>query len=327
MVLVVHDGTMEDRVVDAFAAAVAAIGAEPMVMGYRPRSFVSMQVFGHFAAASLAGGRQVPAAVVAAMDAADVAVVLNADLTPMFDAAFLDVARSSTRVGWIPYIGLDDMLRLLPATADEVDELLRRTAAVGEAVGGATDVRVTSPAGTDLALRIGQRRLNCSAGVHDPQRGFGGLEVLPGGQVSTVPDAGTAEGTLVIDRSVNAPEYKELLDPIVFTVSGGRVVGVDGGVEAERMERFLAGLNHPDVYSLTELGIGSNPRCTAAGRAGPCEDTHTLGAVSFALGADVHLGGEVRAPIHLDMTLRRPSLTLDGATLVDDGALMVATER
>jgi 2,5-dihydroxypyridine 5,6-dioxygenase len=321
-VLVLCDDTAEPELVQAYAAAAAAAGGEPAVMSYRPTRFVSMHVFGHFAAASLSDDvDRLPRAALEALRAADVAIIINGDLEPLFDRRFLEVVRGDTRVGWLPYLDADTALRLLPASAEEIRELHATTTRVGEAIAGEHDVTVTSTAGTDLRLRIGEHRVNWSSGVHEEGKGYGGLEIWPSGQISTVPNQATAEGTLVIDRSITVPEFKELLDPIIFTVEAGRVAKVEGGVEAARLQAFLEDCAHPDVFNLTELGVGTNSRCTAAGRAGPAEDTHTKGCVSFALGADVHLGGTVRAPIHLDMTMRQASLTVDGRSLVECGRL------
>jgi hypothetical protein len=322
--LLICDGSIDASLLDSFVAAALSLDADVSTMRYEPHRYVSMREFGLFAAASLEDDpRRVPTTVLGALAACDAALILNADLELLFDGGFLDLAKSGPRIAWAPYLDADSLLRLLPADESEVDELYRTSTAVGEAVAAASEITLEGDNGTALRMRIGDHRINWSTGVHEQGKGYGGLEIWPGGQISTVPDAGTASGTLVIDRSVNAPEFKEVLDPIIFQVDGGQVQSVEGGVEADRLRRFLERLHHPGVTNLTELGVGTNARCMAAGYAGPAEDTHTLGCVSMALGADVHLGGSTRAPVHLDMTVRHVSLHLDGRTLVDDGVLQV----
>ncbi|MFC7277761.1 hypothetical protein ACFQS1_27555 [Paractinoplanes rhizophilus] len=322
-VLIVHDDTAAPDTVDAFVAATGGLGAEVTVLRYAPRTFVSMREFGRFAEASVwADDRHAPETLLAALGAADVGLILNADLRLLFDPRFL-ATLSGTRIGWIPYLDADNIQRLLPSSADEVAELHQASTVVGEAMAATTEVTIGDANGTDLRMRIGAHRINWSTGVHMQGRGIGGVQIWPGGQISTAPDIGSVSGRLVIDRSVNAPEYKELLDPIGFTVVDGLVTDIDGGVEAERMRRYLSSLDHPGAYHLTELGIGTNARCVAAGYAGPCEDTHTWGALSMALGADVHLGGVTRAPCHVDMTARSATVAFDGKTVVDEGRLVV----
>jgi hypothetical protein len=71
---------------------------------------------------------------------------------------------------------------------------------------------------------------------------------------------------------------------------------------------------------LTELAVGVNPKCKFSGIGAPAEDTHVLGCVSLALGCDVHVGGSHVGPAHIDMTMRYPSITVDGKQLtVENG--------
>jgi 2,5-dihydroxypyridine 5,6-dioxygenase len=182
-------------------------------------------------------------------------------------------------------------------------------------------VVVRSGRDSELTLTLGDHRVNVSTGVHGSGGGFGGLEVWPGGQVSVVPDAGTAHGTLTITRSVNAPEFRELSEPIKITVREGYATDIRGGGEADRLRRWLESLDDPEATHLTELGIGTNALCEFAGVSAPCEDTHAQGCISFALGADVHLGGLTRSRCHVDMATGGATYVADGTTLVEAGEL------
>lgn len=319
-VLVVEDGTLSPRLADAFIVASDRVGATPLRLGYTAERFVSMREFGVFAGASMRT-QALARPLLAAIRAADAVVVLNSDMAIMFDEGFIAQLGGATRIAWGPYFTEDAFLRLMPDTANEAIELRDATTAVGERCAAAQTVTVRSDAGTDLAMRIGGYRVNWGTGMYARGRGYGGLEIWPGGQISTVPVAGSAQGTLVIDRSVNVPEYRELLDPIRMTVENGYVASIDGGIEARRLDHYLADLEDREAYHVTELGVGTNRRCRMAGLAAPAEDTHTWGCVSLALGADVHLGGVTRASCHVDMTMRAATLELDGESLVDDGRL------
>lgn len=318
----VTDSSITVSLRDAFTTAGSSLGATIVVVTYTPMEPVPMRRFGTFAAASLRPQPHLAASVVTAIGAADAAVILNADMTIMFDDALRSLVENhTTRLAWGPYLTEDALLRLLPASQAECRELFDATVATAERVAGHHQVHLASAAGTDLVLEIGTHRVNVGTGVSDSGTVYGGLEIWPGGQVSTVPDIGSAHGRLVIDRSVNAPLFKELSAPIDFHIEAGIVVDVGGGHDAHELGGWLASLNDPHVYNVTELGIGTNRRCHLAGVAAPCEDTHTLGCVSFALGADVHLGGAVSAPCHVDMTMRAATLDIDGRLLVDAGTL------
>jgi 2,5-dihydroxypyridine 5,6-dioxygenase len=316
------DPTVSPALREGFAAAGWSLGADVVEVAYQPRERVAMREFGRFAAASHDTRPRLPAPATQALAAADSALILNADMSIMFDAGLRAViSEGATKLAWAPYLDEESALRLLPASPNECHELQAATVAVGSRLAAARRVRVTSPGGTELDLDIGEHRINCGTGIATSGAGYGGLEIWPGGQVSTVPDPGSARGRLVVDRSINAPRFAELTEPIELTIENGDVVRIDGRAEATELRGWLRSLDDPQTYHLTELGVGTNDRCRLAGVAAPCEDTHTRGCVSFALGADIHLGGRVAAPCHVDMTLRNATLVLDGAPLVADGVL------
>jgi 2,5-dihydroxypyridine 5,6-dioxygenase len=260
------------------------------------------------------------------MEVADIVIILNSDMEILFDKRFLALLKGQRKMAWGPYLDEDSFLRLLPETAEEAMQLHELTNRIGSTVAESKEAVVQSEAGTNIRMQIGKYRINWGTGVFQPGKGYGGLEIWPGGQISTMPNPRTANGVVVIDRSVNAPEFRELLDPIRFTVENGYVTKIEGGVEAWRMEQFLASLDDGgEAYHLTELGIGTNKRCKVAGVMGPAEDTHTWGCVSLAVGADVHLGGETLGGCHLDMTMRSATLRLDGQTVVAKGRLVLGS--
>lgn len=322
--LVVEDSTLAPELVMACSSAGVAIGAETSVMTYTARQHVSMLEFGIFARASLVDVDALPSTVAAAMKAADAVVMLSSDLTILFDPTFRALLSTRTRVAWMPYLDVDSFLRLLPRSAGQAAELVRVTRYFGSLMDHARLAHVTSANGTDLRMSIANYATGCSTGTHAEGRDRGGIEVWPAGQVTKVPDAGSAKGTLVIDRSLNAPAFKEVFQPVTLTVSRGYVTDIQGGSDAMELRRFLeaqARLDGGEAYHLTELALGTNSECRLTGISGPLEDTHRAGCISLALGADVHLGGDTRAGCHVDMTMRAATLEVDGHVLVRDGVL------
>lgn len=320
-VLVVDDATVPATLAESFAAAAWALGARVTTMRHTRDEYVSARRFGVFAEASTGTVPPLPPAYVSALAAAEVSVILNSDMSLMFDPGIRQIiGEGRARLAWMPYVDEDSMLRLLPSTAAGWQQLVATTTTVGEIVDKASDVVVRSGQNSELRLNFGDHRTNCSTGVPGSGGGFGGLEVWPGGQVSRVPNAGTAEGTLTITRSVNAPEFRELFEPIELVVREGYVTEVRGEGEAARLRTWLASLEDPEAYHITEVGIGTNVLCEFAGVSAPCEDTHMEGCVSFALGADVHLGGVTRARCHVDMAT-------GGATYIADGRAVVSAGR
>lgn len=320
---ILWDGTVGEQVVAAVRCAALALGAHAVQVSFDPEVHRPIHEYCRFAGASLlATPPSMPRAVLGAMAAADRAVLAASDSSIAFSPQVREAARGRPSVA-LNYMTTEHALRLLPESPEEAQALIALTRRVEEMVGGARRARITSSAGTDLALSFGQYRVFAQDGAPGPGRAW--RQLLPAGQASRVPDDQSAEGVLVIDRSMCAFDFREVREPVRMTVRRGDVVDIDGGTEAERLRRFLAEFDDPAIYHLTEMGVGTNHRCRFTGVAVPWEDTHTLGCVSLALGCDVHLGGSVRAGAHIDMTQRRARLELDGQVVVDDGKLLAAS--
>ncbi len=320
-VLIVWDQTVTPDLVEALRAAASLRGIRAYQLTYEPLNYRPMAEFGLFAGASVpAGGLPVPPGLAAALRSCQALVLATSDLDLlMYSQAFHEAFAAGTRAISLSYLTTESALRLLPTSAAEAEELRLLTARGGRLLAAAREAHVTSAAGTDLRLRVGQYQGRTHDGLVRP----GTRQTLPAGQVSRVPDDGSAEGVIVIDRSIAANDFRSLSEPVRFTVERGYVTSVDGGLEAQKLRRWLAAREHPEIYHVTELAFGTNSRCRLTGVAAPAEDTHTAGCVSFALGADVHCGGSTSAPAHIDMTMRAATLELDGHAVVADGALRI----
>lgn len=180
---------------------------------------------------------------------------------------------------------------------------------------GASEVRVTSPAGTDVTMRIdGREPKGWLTGIC---RNAGEVSAYPGGEVSLPPLEGTADGTIVIERVMT--DLGELAEPVVWTMRDGLAVAVEGGEQAGQLRRLIDGV--AGATNLAELGIGLNPLA----RIGPhiTESKKRLGTAHFALGDNAGgYGGVVECPLHLDGMVLDATVVVDGADLVRDGALV-----
>lgn len=319
--LIVWDETVTPDLVEALRSAAALRGIRASVLTYEPLSYRPMAEFGLFGGGSLPSDSVlVPAGLAAALQSCPTLALATSDVELLtFSRAFRQALAAGTRALSFSYLTTESALRLLPESAEEAEELRSVTARGGELLAATRQVRVTSEAGTDLRLTLGTYVGRTHDGLVKP----GTRQTLPAGQVSRVPDDGSAEGVIVIDRSIAANDFRALSEPVRFTVTRGYVTSVDGGLEAQKLRRWLAAQEHPEIYHVTELAFGTNRRCRLTGVAAPAEDTHTAGCVSFALGADVHIGGRIAAPAHIDMTMRAATLELDGRAIVSDGVLQL----
>jgi 2,5-dihydroxypyridine 5,6-dioxygenase len=320
--LVLHDETICQELIDVFMYAATSLGTQPHALSYASRRRLFMEEYGLFGGA-WSFEDPIPKIVMGAMARADAILVLSSDIDFFFSDSLKQILGTGKRLISLPYLTTEEMLvRLLPADVEEINRVRAKTKRYFEALNTAKHAKVLSRGGTDIEMGLGEFGSNCSTGVIEQGLGFlGGLEVLPGGQVTRVPNTNSANGVLVIDRSIGAYEYGPLYDNIILDVEEGRVVNIRGQREAERLRRFLNGLSDPSLFHLTELGIGLNERCRFTGVAAPAEDTHTAGCVSMALGTDFHLKGKVRAKAHLDSTMWFATLQLDDQVVVKDGDL------
>jgi 2,5-dihydroxypyridine 5,6-dioxygenase len=260
-----------------------------------------------------------PRPLVEAARASDAVVMASSDLEFLFSKTIEDILSAGVRIVALPYLTEEGIVRMLPASGDEVQSLRETTERITRVFEKSHSAKVISDAGTDLTVNVGQYPILPHLGV----AGKGKWTILPAGQITNIPNDKSAEGTLVIDRTIAANDYKEIGEPVKFTIKHGNVVNIEGGVEAEKLSRFLEDLKHENMYHLTEVAVGVNPKCKFSGIGAPAEDTHALGCVSLALGCDLHLGGSHSGPAHIDMTMRYPSITLDGnKPIVEEGRLV-----
>ena len=323
-VLIVCDGTVSSRILNAFAMAANADGAKVCRVTYNPQLYIPMKRYCLFAGVSLSLSRaEPPAPVRAALREADIIVVLTSDMTLAFSSAYQEALTRGKRIISSNYLTEENMLFLFPESGQEVMELDELTRAVGRAFEAKGPVRFTSPAGTDFECSFGQYRPRCDGGtVRKLFPSAAKRTLIPGGQVDRVPDDKSARGCISLDRSIAARQYRELSEPIKLEIEEGYVREISGGWEAHDLKRFLEELGGGEMYHLTEVAVGTNKRCIRCGMAAPAEDTHAAGSVTIALGCDVHIGGSVSAPAHIDCTTHRGTLQVGGFDIVRDGKIL-----
>ena len=320
--LIVFDESVEDCLPRAFASASSLLGAIPQTLSYIPTRWLSEREFSQFGGA-WKFEETLSKVSLGAMSTADCVLIINSDMDVLFSRSMREMLQQGLRLVILPYIfNRERFFRLMPETKEEILELKEVTERYFQILNNSQHARISSPAGTDIEVRLGNHKTGCSKGVVGGGSGFvGGLELLPAGQIIRVPNKGSANGKLVLDRSVMGHEYTKLYEPIELRVKNGYAVEIKGGIEAERFKDFLASWNDPEIYNITELGIGTNPRCRFAGIVAPAEDTHTRGQATLAFGNDTHLGGNTRASCHIDSTMWQPSLELDGKMVIEKGKL------
>jgi len=176
------------------------------------------------------------------------------------------------------------------------------------------EIKVTTLAGTDLTASIEGRRAIVEAGVASEA---GQSAAFSDGEVSLSTIEGTARGIAIIDGPIS---YLGLpREPIKVEVEKGRVVNISGGREAAILSEWLVRVENFDNFA--EIGIGVNPEARRNGDWQ--EEKKGLGTAHFALGDNIYYYGKVSSPIHLDMVLYNPTVTIDGNLIAKDGKLHI----
>jgi aminopeptidase len=166
------------------------------------------------------------------------------------------------------------------------------------------EVRIISPAGTDLRMRVDGRPVLVDT------------DSLPYGETYVAPHEDSAEGIAIIDwafiRGINVKNF-------TLTFAGGRIKEVSAAVPAgvglwrEVME---AATGDKDV--IAELGIGVNPGITQP-TGNISLDEKIGGSVHIAVGMNDRFGGKNSSNLHQDFVILKPTVWFDGKLILENG--------
>ena len=197
----------------------------------------------------------------------------------------------------------------------------------------AKKLRVTSKAGTDLTVTLGEYPVNKQYGIADEK---GHFDHWGSGLVHTFPNEGSAQGTVVIQPGdiIILPYSHYVADEIRLEIRDGFIRKVEGGMEAKLMKHWLdgnrTGPDDMDGYAVSHLGWGMNPgarwdnmllfgeepeRGAVNARAFP-------GNFLFSTGPNSEGGGKRTTRGHYDVPMRECSLFLDDELIIDAGRIV-----
>ena len=300
-VTIVTDFAMGGRIAEVLAASCAERGADPVVVWMTPRDV---------------DGAEPPPAVAAAMAEAELV------LTPVRRSISHSAATRAALARGARVLALSDFREEMfweggiradfPAIRPTCDAVARRLT-------GAREAHLTSPAGTDVRMDLRGRPGNSHACI---VRQPGAFSAFPNIEANIAPVEGSSEGVIVFDGSIPNFRLGVLREPVRLEVRRGMIAGIAGGQQAQRLEGLLRGRGNLEVYNIAQLAVGLNPEC--AELTGQLTNDHgALGTAHIGIGTSENLGGHVRAGLHFDGILRRPTLTLDGKTILEDGQLLL----
>jgi leucyl aminopeptidase (aminopeptidase T) len=178
------------------------------------------------------------------------------------------------------------------------------------------EVKITSPNGTNLNLRLAGREAyseDCIVDAEDLDHGRN-VANLPGGNILVCPDEMFAEGRVVFDRPT--PYMGKWVGGIRLDFKDG----VLGNYQARQNgDHFKASYEKAsgEKNRIAAIGIGLNPKA----RIGFLQDGITAGVVTVAIGGNDDIGGANKTDFYFPSVLTKATLTIDGNTIVQNGKL------
>ena len=215
--------------------------------------------------------------------------------------------------------GVTDEMMIEGAMTVDFKELKEITDGLVSLLTAADHARVTSDNGTDVELGlVGSESQPVDGLVHeDAENPVKSGASFPPGEAPILPEEGTAQGTIVIDVSID--NIGKLSEPIRLEFEDGFVTDVSGGDEAAELREIIDS-NDENAGNLAEFAIGTNKKARLIGNL--AEDKKKAGTVHFAIGDNMSLGGTIESSIHLDGVIRSPTVYLDGEIIVEDGQIL-----
>jgi 2,5-dihydroxypyridine 5,6-dioxygenase len=190
----------------------------------------------------------------------------------------------------------------------------------------AKEMRVTSPAGSDLSVHVAGAPVGGGWGYAARP---GQVSHWPGGLCLCFPKAGSVAGTLVLaPGDVNLTFKRYLETPVRLTIERDYVTEIAGeGLDAELFRSYIAAWDEPEAYAVSHVGWGMNPKARWEALAlydkrdtNGTELRAVAGNFLYSTGANETAGRHTLG--HFDLPLRNCTITLDGAPVVEGGRLV-----
>ncbi|MEM4652575.1 MAG: aminopeptidase [Candidatus Nezhaarchaeales archaeon] len=185
-----------------------------------------------------------------------------------------------------------------------------------KALRGSREIRVTSPLGTDIKFLVEGREFIADTGILIEKGSFGNL---PAGEVFVAPIEGTANGVVVFDGAIAG--VGTLKVPVKVLIRDGLAVEFEGEDEAQRLKQLLSSVGMKEAFNVAEFGIGTNPGAKIVGNI--LMDEKVYGTIHIAFGDNSTIGGRIKAGIHLDGIVTKPTVYVDDKMIMKDGVWLI----
>lgn len=216
--------------------------------------------------------------------------------------------RAGARIATMPGI-ITKMMSSGGMTAD-FKEVKKGVYKLAKELDGVKTVNILTKAGTDFQVSVEGRKWYRDTGICHKKSEFMNL---PAGEVFIAPKEGTAQGKVVIDGAF----WEILEEPVTLDVKDGFAKRITGSKEIAKQ----VSKQGKEARNIAEVGIGMNPKAKIIGNV--LEDEKVMGTVHVALGDNSTFGGKVKAGIHVDGIIKKPTFIADDKVIMEDGKLLV----
>jgi 2,5-dihydroxypyridine 5,6-dioxygenase len=258
------------------------------------------------------------AAAIAALKKSDLVLDL---MTLLFSPEQAEILEGGTKI-LLAVEPPEVLVRLLPSLEDKT-----RVGQAAAMIAAAKEMRVTSKAGTDLRLPLGEFPVIQEYGfVDEPGR----WDHWPSGFGLTFPNERQASGRVVLDRGdILLPMKSYLNTPIEMTVDKGYVTSITGEVDADLLNDYMASFDDREAYAVSHIGWGQQRRARWS-TLGLYDREETIGMDArafagnflFSMGPNNEAGGSRHTACHVDIPMRNCTVLLDNREVVREGKLL-----
>lgn len=182
------------------------------------------------------------------------------------------------------------------------------------------DVHVKTKNGTDLRFRLSNHpaRINSGRTATNAAKAGPSQVWLPAGEAYAVVEAGSARGTLVVDKTMfrGVP-----LENLRMTFKNGRVTDMSADKNGDKLKEYFA-TTTADTVELSIIDIGLNPQSQ------PIGDNYRSwemgGMTSLSVGNNAWAGGDNNADGTFSMHLAGATVEIGGKEVASNGELSKA---
>ena len=182
-------------------------------------------------------------------------------------------------------------------------------------ISGAKNIRVTTPAGTDLSLEIDGRIPGFFTG--DFSNGTFCESSCFEVYISPVEDK--TNGIMMLDGSfgyIGAPS-----EPLRIEFKDGKICSVSETEDGRKLTAYIDSFHDDRMKTGAEFGIGINKLAHCSGNC-YIEDESSYGTFHIGMGRNITLGGKSDASGHFDLVCFKPTIYFDGKPAIIDGLII-----